>query len=71
MLSPKTGKGSCPIYHIWKRAQAVKRDRMFVNWKSIFAEEEVYSALESFSGDKALGSDGFTMAFWQFSWDFV
>ena len=36
-----------------------------------FSEEEVYSALRSFSGDKALGPDGFTMTFWQFSWDFV
>ena len=31
----------------------------------------MYSALESFSGDKALRLNGFTMAFWQFSWDFV
>lgn len=28
-------------------------------------------ALSGFCGDKALGPDGFSMAFWQFSWDFV
>ena len=28
-------------------------------------------ALKGFCGDKALGPDGFTMAFWQASWDFV
>ena len=36
-----------------------------------FSEEEVYSVLKSFNGDKAPGPDGFTMAFWQFSWVFV
>ena len=36
-----------------------------------FAEEEVHGALLGCSGDKALGPDGFTMAFWQFTWDFV
>ena len=30
-----------------------------------FFEEEVFSALSSLSGDKASGSDGFTLAFWQ------
>ena len=28
-------------------------------------------ALSGFCGDKAPGPDGFSMAFWQFSWDFV
>ncbi|RVW25093.1 hypothetical protein CK203_113755 [Vitis vinifera] len=36
-----------------------------------FTEEEVHGALLGCSGDKALGPDGFTMAFWQFTWDFV
>ena len=31
----------------------------------------MYAALKSFNGDKALGVDGFTMAFWQFSYEFV
>ena len=36
-----------------------------------FFEEEVFEALKSFSGDKAPGPDGFSIAFWQFSWGFV
>ena len=31
----------------------------------------MYLALASFSGDKALGPNGFTMDFWKFSWDFM
>ncbi|RVW98661.1 putative ribonuclease H protein [Vitis vinifera] len=30
-----------------------------------FSEEEVFGALSDLNGDKASGSDGFTMAFWQ------
>ena len=33
--------------------------------------KEVYGALLSFSRDKASGPDWFSMAFWQFSWEFV
>ena len=36
-----------------------------------FSEEEVFDVLLGFSGDKALGLDRFSIAFWQFSWDFV
>ncbi|RVX16273.1 hypothetical protein CK203_014499 [Vitis vinifera] len=36
-----------------------------------FSEEEVFGALLGFCGEKAPGPDGFSMAFWQFSWDFV
>nr|CAN73828.1 hypothetical protein VITISV_043065 [Vitis vinifera] len=36
-----------------------------------FTEDEVYGALLGCSEDKASGPDGFTMAFWQFAWDFV
>ena len=36
-----------------------------------FTEEEVFAALFELNGDKALGLDGFSMAFWQFSWDFL
>ena len=36
-----------------------------------FSENEIHSALMDMSGDKAPGPDGFTMAFWQRSWDFV
>ena len=37
----------------------------------MFSVEEVSSALSELNGDKALGPDGFSLAFWQFCWDFV
>ena len=37
----------------------------------MFPEEEIFPALSSYCGDKALGPDGFTMAFWLFCWDVV
>lgn len=39
--------------------------------EELFREEEVFIALSDFNGDKALGLDGFSMAFWQCCWDFV
>nr|CAN71342.1 hypothetical protein VITISV_002439 [Vitis vinifera] len=36
-----------------------------------FSEEEVSKALSDLGGDKALGSDGFTLAFWKFCWPIV
>ena len=36
-----------------------------------FTEEEVHCALVGCSGDKASGPNDFTIAFWQFAWDFV
>ncbi|RVW77097.1 Transposon TX1 uncharacterized 149 kDa protein [Vitis vinifera] len=36
-----------------------------------FTEEEVFDALFGCNGDKAPRPDGFSMAFWQFAWDFV
>ena len=36
-----------------------------------FSEEEVFGALSNLNGDKTLGLDGFSMAFWQFSWSFL
>ncbi|KAJ9701691.1 hypothetical protein PVL29_006878 [Vitis rotundifolia] len=36
-----------------------------------FTEEEIHLALMEMNGNKAPGPDGFTMAFWQFYWDFV
>ena len=36
-----------------------------------FSEEEIVGALKDLNDEKALGHDGFTGAFWQFSWDFV
>ena len=40
--------------------------------KILFSEEEVFAALLELGKDKALGLDGFTMAFWFFfCWDVV
>ena len=36
-----------------------------------FSEEEVFGALSDLNRHKAPGPDGFTMAFWQFSWGFL
>ena len=36
-----------------------------------FSEKEVFEALEDCCGEKAPRPDGFSMAFWQFAWDFV
>ncbi|RVX13251.1 LINE-1 reverse transcriptase-like [Vitis vinifera] len=36
-----------------------------------FSMEEIHSALMEMGGDKALGPDGFSVAFWQECWDFV
>ena len=36
-----------------------------------FLEDEVFEALVGCCGKKTPGLDGFSMAFWQFSWDFV
>ncbi|RVX12950.1 LINE-1 reverse transcriptase-like [Vitis vinifera] len=36
-----------------------------------FIEEEIYAALMDMNGDKALGPDGFTIGFWQSSWELV
>ena len=31
----------------------------------------MFTTLNDLNGDKALGPDGFTIAFWQFSWEIV
>ncbi|RVX02344.1 hypothetical protein CK203_028355 [Vitis vinifera] len=36
-----------------------------------FYESEIHAALMEMNGDKALGSNGFTVAFWQSCWEFV
>ena len=37
--------------------------------ETLFTVDKVFIALRSFNGDKTLGSDAFTLAFWQFRWD--
>ena len=49
------------------RLEAVERARL----EEPFSELEVFKALKDFSGDKAPGPNGFSMAFWQSSWGFV
>ena len=44
---------------------------MAAKLEDLFNVEEVFTALSNLNRDKALGSDGFSIAFWQFSWDFV
>ena len=36
-----------------------------------FLEEEVFVAISGLNGEKALGTDGFPIVFWSFSWEFV
>ncbi|RVW37600.1 hypothetical protein CK203_073990 [Vitis vinifera] len=49
------------------RLEAVERARL----EEPFSELEVFEALKDFSGDKAPGPNGFSMAFWQSSWGFA
>ena len=49
------------------RLEAVERARL----EEPFSELEVFEALKDFSGDKAPGPNGFSIAFWQSSWGFV
>ena len=37
----------------------------------MFIEEEILAAVSGLNDDKAPGPDGFPIAFWSFSWDFV
>ena len=39
--------------------------------EEIFSEEEIWAALSGLNSEKAPGPDGFPLAFWSFSWDFV
>ena len=39
--------------------------------EEMFTEEEVLAAVSGLNDDKAPGPDGFPIAFWSFSWDFV
>ena len=36
-----------------------------------FEEEEVYGVIQGCNGDKSLGPDGFSMAFFKACWDFL
>ena len=39
--------------------------------EEMFTEEEILAVVSGLKDDKALSLDGFPLAFWSFSWDFV
>ena len=39
--------------------------------EEMFTKEEILATISGLNGDKAPGPDGFPLAFWSFSWDFV
>ena len=39
--------------------------------EEIYSEEEIWAAISGLNSEKASGPDGFPLAFWSFSWDFV
>ena len=39
--------------------------------EEVFTEKEIWAAILELNGVKALGPDGFPIAFWSFCWDFV
>ena len=50
--------------------QSINEDEAF-KIENPFTIEEVFTFLSNLNGDKTPGLDGFTMTFWQFSWDIV
>ncbi|RVW65755.1 LINE-1 retrotransposable element ORF2 protein [Vitis vinifera] len=46
-------------------------DEEVARLEECFSGDEVFLALSDLNGDKAPGPDGFSLAFWQFCWDFV
>ena len=46
-------------------------DEQVAKLEEMFTEEEILAAISGLSRDKAPGPDGFPLAFWSFSWDFV
>ena len=64
-----TSNNGCPPYpdihlNVIGADQSAKLEEMFT-------EEEVLAAVSGLNDDKAPGPDGFPIAFWSFSWDFV
>ena len=46
-------------------------DVQIAKLEEMFTEEEILASIFGLSRDKAPGPDGFPLAFWAFSWDFV
>ena len=55
----------------WRPRMGNLQFRVLGSERARSSEKEVFEALCSLFGDKAPDPDGFTMAFWQFSWDFT
>ena len=51
----------------FQRINEVEAERL----ETPFIVDEVFTALSNLNGDKAPGPNGFTLAFWQFSWHIV
>ena len=47
------------------------KDEDAAKLEEAFIENEVFSTLSELNRDKALGLDGFSIAFWQFSREFM
>ena len=47
------------------------KDEDAAKLEEAFIEKKVFSALSELNKDKALGLDGFSIAFWQFSREFM
>ena len=45
--------------------------RCGVRLEETFLEDEIWTAISGLNSDKAPSPDGFPLAFWAFSWDFV
>lgn len=43
----------------------------YVELEEVFTKKEVFDVLMDLNEDKALGHDGFSLAFWQHCWEFV
>ena len=46
-------------------------DQEAARLEKLFMEEEVFVSLHELNGEKATGPNGYTVAFWQFSWETV
>uniref|UniRef100_A0A7N2MBU8 Uncharacterized protein n=1 Tax=Quercus lobata TaxID=97700 RepID=A0A7N2MBU8_QUELO len=61
---------SCPLSY----DETLEKERLHIDLEKLdrhFEEEEVYGVIQGCNGDKSLGPDGFSMAFFKACWDFL